>query len=137
MNVVRIHHVGVVVQDSERAAETLQKGCGLLVLGVEERQGAARVALVQVGGTLLHLIQPLDDASIFARALRARGEGPHHLAVEVEDLTQAAAFLASRGIRLLDPRPRRDPGDAWAVFVDPACTGGILLELVQPILAGR
>ena len=133
VEVVRIHHVGIVVRDAEAAAETYRRGLGLDVLAVEDYQGAARVAFLRAGETLVELIEPLRDDTLWAAALRDRGEGPHHVALEVADLRAAIAALKEAGVSLLDARPRREAGDVLSVFVDPAATGGALIELVQQI----
>ncbi len=135
--VIRIHHVGVVVHNAEAAAETYRAGLGLDVLAVEDDRGEARVAVLRAGETMLHLIQPLREDTPWAAALRARGEGVHHVALEVADLPAAIATLTASGTRLLDPRPRREAGDVLSVYVDPAATGGTLIELVQQIRVRR
>ena len=130
--VLRIHHVGIIVRDAEAAAETYRKGLGLDVLGVEDYRGEATVALLAAGETLLHLIQPLRDGTIWAAALRDRGEGPHHVALEVADINRAIADVRAAGLRTLEERPRRDPGGAFGVFLDPR-GGATLIELVQAV----
>ncbi|HKX18792.1 MAG TPA: VOC family protein [bacterium] len=130
--VLRIHHVGIIVRDAEAAAETYRKGLGLDVLGVEDYRGEAAVALLAAGETLLHLIQPLRDGTIWAAALRDRGEGPHHVALEVADINGAIADVRAAGLRTLEDRPRRDPGGAFGVFLDPR-GGATLIELVQAV----
>lgn len=130
--ILRIHHVGIVVRDAAAAAKTYHDGIGLEILA-EEDGPAARAVLVAAGETLLHFIQPADVASPYAASLRDRGEGVHHVAFEVADLREAVEALAAAGLRILDPRPRRDFGDAWAVAIDPVATGGTLVELVQQI----
>lgn len=130
-DVLRIHHVGIIVRDAEAAAETYRAGLGLEVLGLEEYRGEAKVALLAAGETLLHLIQPVKEGTIWASALRDRGEGPHHVAFEVADVHRAVAELAAAGLRTLEPRPRRDAGGAWGIFLEPR--GGTLIELVQVI----
>ena len=129
---LRIHHVGIIVRDAEAAAETYRKGLGLEVLGVEDYRGEATVALLAAGETLLHLIQPLRDDTIWAAALRDRGEGPHHVALEVADINGAIADVRAAGLRTLEDRPRRDPGGAFGVFLDPR-GGATLIELVQAV----
>ncbi len=131
--VLRIHHVGIIVRDAERAAETYRTGLGVEVLAVEEHRGITRVAILRAGDTMLHLIQPLADDTPWAAALRDRGEGAHHFALEVADLAAAVAWLAASGVAALDPRPQREAGDVLSVFLDPAATGGALVELVQQI----
>jgi methylmalonyl-CoA/ethylmalonyl-CoA epimerase len=135
--VIRIHHVGVVVRNAEAAAETYRTGLGLDVLAVEDDRGAARVAVLRAGDTMLHLIQPLREDTPWAAVLRDRGEGAHHVALEVADLPAAIAALTASGARVLDPRPRREAGDVLSVYMDPAATGGTLIELVQQITSAR
>jgi methylmalonyl-CoA/ethylmalonyl-CoA epimerase len=133
MEIIGIHHIGIIVRDAERAVETYREGLGLEALAVEDYQGVARVAFLRAGDTLLHLIQPLREDTVWATALRDRGEGAHHVAFEVVDLGAAIASLAASGVPLLDARPRRDAGGVLAVFLDPAATEGGLIELVQRI----
>ena len=130
--VLRIHHVGIIVRDAEAAAETYRTGLGLEVLGLEDYRGEARVALLRAGDTLLHLIQPLTGGTLWAAALRDRGEGPHHVAFEVADINGTIAELAAAGLRTLEDRPRRDPGGAFGVFLRPH-GGATLIELVQVV----
>jgi methylmalonyl-CoA epimerase len=135
--VIRIHHVGIVVRNAEAAAETYGAGLGLDVLAVEDVRGEARVAVLRAGETMLHLIQPLREDTPWAAILRDRGESAHHVALEVADLRAAIAALTASGGRFLDPRPHRDAGDVLSVYVDPAATGGTLIELVQQITVER
>ena len=132
--VIRIHHVGIIVRNAEAAAETFQRGLGLDALAVEDYQDISRVAFLQAGDTLIELIEPLRDDSPWAAALRDHGEGAHHVALEVADIRAAIAALAASGVHLLDA-PRRAAGDVLSVFLDPAATGGMLIELVQQIRA--
>jgi methylmalonyl-CoA/ethylmalonyl-CoA epimerase len=135
IEVIRIHHVGIVVRDAEAAAETFRRALGLDFLAVEDYRDAARVAFLRAGETLLQLIEPLREDTVWAAALRDRGEGPHHVALEVADLRTAVAALTASGVALLDAHPRRDAGDVLGVFLDPAATGGTLIEIVQQIRA--
>ncbi|HEV2358754.1 MAG TPA: VOC family protein [bacterium] len=130
--ILRIHHLGIIVRDADAAAETYRAGLDLEVLGVEEYRGEAKVALLGAGETLLHLIQPVSEGTMWAAALRDRGEGPHHIAFEVADLHAAIGELAAAGLRTLEPRPRRDAGGALGVFLEPR-SAGTLIELVQVI----
>jgi methylmalonyl-CoA/ethylmalonyl-CoA epimerase len=130
-DVLRIHHVGIIVRDAEAAAETYRAGLGLDVLGLEDYRGEAKVALLRAGESLLHLIQPVADGTIWADALRDRGEGPHHIALEVADIHGAIADVTAAGLRTLESRPRRDPGGAFGIFLEPR--GGMLIELVQAV----
>jgi methylmalonyl-CoA/ethylmalonyl-CoA epimerase len=47
----------------------------------EPAELAFRLAVTMVGSVQWELIQPLDDRSIYAEHLAAKGEGLHHVAV--------------------------------------------------------
>lgn len=131
--VIRLHHVGILVHDAEAAADTYQRALGLDPVALEEFRGTARVVFLRAGETLLELIQPLTDDTRWASALRERGEGTHHFALEVADLRETVRALAAAGIGALDARPQRAPGNTLSIFLDPDATGGTLIELVQQI----
>ena len=131
--VIRVHHVGIIVRDAEAAAETYARLLGLESIALEEFHGALHVAFVRAGDTLLELIQPVSPDTPWAAALRDRGEGAHHVALEVVDLRTAVATLSAGGMKFLDRSPARAPGNTMSVFLDPATTGGTLIELVQSI----
>ncbi len=133
--VIRIHHIGVVVRDAAAAADTYRVGLGMEILAVEDHRNSTRVVILRAGETELHLIQPLRDDSPWTAVLRDRGEGAHHLALEVADLTAAMAAIGAAGVGFVDPSPRREAGDLLSIFLDPAATGGTRIELVQQIRA--
>jgi methylmalonyl-CoA/ethylmalonyl-CoA epimerase len=53
-----------------------------------------RLTYLDLGNTLLQLVEPLDDRSAVAAALAENGEGLHHLCFAVESVAEAAAALA-------------------------------------------
>jgi Glyoxalase/Bleomycin resistance protein/Dioxygenase superfamily len=56
-----------------------------------------RLAATMVGQVQWELIEPLDDASNYARFLAAKGEGVHHIAVAVTDYDGSLADQVARG----------------------------------------
>ena len=131
--IIRIHHVGIVVRDAEAAAETYRRALRVEPMAFEDYRGTAKIAFLRAGDTLLELIEPLTADGPWAAALRERGEGTHHFALEVIDLRAAVATLSASGIGFLDPQPSRGTGNTLSVFLDPSGTGGTLIELVQQI----
>lgn len=65
----------------------------------ERRDYAMDLALAQVGNVQWELIQPLDEDSDYARFLRERGEGLHHVALGTGDYPEAVAFFEAEGIK--------------------------------------
>ena len=89
------------------------------------------VAVARVGGVLLELIAPTSEAASFAKYLRERGPGMHHIAYRVDDIVAALAELKSRGAQLIDETPQVGLHNDLVAFIHPKSMQGVLVELVQ------
>ena len=128
----RIEHVAVAVADLDAALGRLADLWGIRPSARErvEEQGVEEATL-SLGDSSLQLIAPLDESSTVARFLKRRGEGLHHIALEVEDLPGTLADLRSKGVRLVDEEPRRGGSGHQVAFVHPQGNLGLLVELIQ------
>ena len=63
---------------------------------------------------------------------RSAVPGMHHVALRVDDIEAALAHLRSRGIRLIDEKPRPGAEGALVAFIHPSASHGVLVELKQP-----
>jgi hypothetical protein len=59
--------------------------------------GREKIAIAQVGGVQLELIQPIDGNSIYSDHLVKRGEGLHHIQLLVDDVHEATEILTREG----------------------------------------
>jgi LAO/AO transport system kinase len=89
-----------------------------------------KVAMLPAGDLRIELLEPAAPDSPISKFLEKRGPGLHHVALRVPDLRATAARLRESGARLLN-EPRQGAGGHLYVFVHPASTGGVLLELIQ------
>uniref|UniRef100_Q01QU8 LAO/AO transport system ATPase n=1 Tax=Solibacter usitatus (strain Ellin6076) TaxID=234267 RepID=Q01QU8_SOLUE len=125
-----IDHLGIAVQSLEDAIRFYES----LGLAVVRRETVATekvdAAMLPVGNSRIELLQASAPDSPIAKFLQKRGPGLHHVALRVPDLNAAVAGLKASGARLLN-EPRAGAGGHIYVFVHPASTGGVLLELIQ------
>ena len=132
--VKRIDHVAIVVRDLEAALRFYHGTLGVAPARILDfpREGVkiAFLPLGGQGGSEIELLESTDPASGVARFLEKRGEGLHHLCLEVEDIDEALAELTAAGAAVLDATPR-PTAEGRGIFVHPKGTGGVLLELVQ------
>ena len=128
----RIEHVAVAVADLDAALEGLARTWGFSAQSRErvDEQGVEE-AMVSLGGSFLQLIAPTDSSSTVARFLERRGEGLHHIALEVDDLRATLADLKAKGVPLIDEQPRVGGRGHEVAFVHPRGNLGLLVELVQ------
>jgi methylmalonyl-CoA epimerase len=125
-----INHIGIAVKSLEEARRSYCDGLG----GKPEQQlhrTANMVALmVEVGETKLELIEPIGPAGTIAKFIESRGEGIHHICVEVDDIVAAMKDLSDKGMRLIDREPRQGI-EGKVAFVHPKSMNGVLVELVE------
>jgi LAO/AO transport system kinase len=134
---LEIDHLGIAVKSIEAALGFYESQLGMRVDSREVvAQEKVKVAMLPAGGPRLELLEPTEADSVIGRFLEKRGEGLHHVALRVPDLAAAVERLKAGGARILN-EPRRGAGGHEYVFVHPASTGGVLLELIQDSEAGH
>jgi methylmalonyl-CoA epimerase len=131
MTPLRIHHLGLAVENLEEATATYERLFGATVehRGTLEDQGVEAVS-VQVGDSRVELMAALRSDTPVGRFLARRGPGMHHVAYEVDDLPAALRDLGERGAQLIDEQPRRGLFGLQVAFVHPDSVHGVLCELV-------
>jgi methylmalonyl-CoA epimerase len=126
-----IDHLGIAVK-SLAAAKTFYEKLGLNVSPEETvEHERVRLVMVPVGESRLELLEATSEDSTVARFISKRGEGLHHVCLKVPDLRAAVDRLKRDGVRLVSDDIKVGAGGHQYVFVHPASTGGVLLELVQ------
>lgn len=127
----RIHHVAVVVRSIEASVPLYREMLGLpLETIMEIPSDRVRIAFLGVGQSKIELVEPTDDTTGVARFLASRGEGFHHLCLEVDNLAEELTRLAINGVELIDSSPRRG-AEGPVAFLHPRSCGGVLVELIE------
>ena len=127
----QIDHLGIAVK-SLTTAKSIYEKLGLTI-SPEETVAAekVRVVMVPVGESRIELLEATSDDSAIAKFIAKRGEGMHHVCMKVPDLPAVVAKLKQDGVRLVSEEIKVGAGGHRYVFVHPASTGGVLLELVD------
>ncbi|HEY6104954.1 MAG TPA: methylmalonyl-CoA epimerase [Anaeromyxobacteraceae bacterium] len=127
-----LDHVAILVADLDAAVKLFRDVYGLPLAEIEEVPGEkVRVAIFGRGAGRIELVSPSGPDSPMHKALEKRGEGLHHLCLEVPDVEKAMASLRAQGAPLLDEKPRPGAGGAKVAFVHPKGSRGVLVELRQ------
>ncbi|MDY6878042.1 MAG: methylmalonyl-CoA epimerase [Chloroflexota bacterium] len=127
-----IHHIAIAVRDLDAALEFYSETLGLEITGRrEEPNEGVEIAFLPAGDAEIELLRPLDEESGVARFLDKRGEGLHHICLEVEDIEMAMERLQASGAQLLSEKPQVGVHGTRYVFVHPKSAHGVLLELYE------
>jgi methylmalonyl-CoA/ethylmalonyl-CoA epimerase len=126
-----IHHLGVAVDDLDRAVTTYERvfGARLEYRETVPDQGVEAASL-RVGEGRVELLASLGEDTPVGKFLAKRGPGMHHVAYEVADVGEAIDELAGKGIELVDERPRQGLFGLEVAFLHPDALDGVLAELV-------
>ena len=127
----RVHHVAVVVRDLEAALGFYRDILGLPLDVVQEvPTDRVRIAFLSVGESKIELVSPTDETTGVARFLANKGEGFHHVCLEVADLAAELTRLGIEGVELIDSAPRRG-AEGPVAFIHPRSCHGVLVELIE------
>ncbi len=130
MRIQRIHHVTLAVRDLEQARATFAS-----LFGAEPDEGrdiaafSARQSDITIGEDMLQLVSPLEPDTPLTRFLDRRGEGFYNIALEVDNLDEAVAELAERGVRVSEPI-EASPG-VRSAFITMSATHGLSVQLLE------
>ena len=127
----QIDHLGIAVKSLSEAKNFYEK-LGLKPMPEETVESEkVRLSMVPVGESRIELLEPTSEDSAIAKFLAKRGEGLHHVALHVDDLSGTVERLKASGTRLVTDEIKVGAGGHLYVFVHPSSTGGVLLELVE------
>ncbi len=127
-----INHVAVVVEDMQKSLSFWRDALGIQLHELRDVPAEkSQVAFLPLAGAEVELVMPTSDDSGIAKYLAKRGQGMHHLCLEVDDILGMLAHLKQKGVRLINEEPRTAADGKKYAFIHPEFTGGVLVELYQ------
>jgi len=130
----KIEHIGIAVKSLTEANQVYQSLFGQPPYKMEEVSGeGVRTSFFQCGDSKIELLEAMNTDSPIAKFIEKRGEGIHHIAFHVEDITSEVARLKKEGFVALNEVPKKGADNKWVVFLHPKSAHGVLIELCQEI----
>ncbi len=128
-----LDHIGIAVESLEQGMKFYQ-ALGFEDLGVEEvASEKVRTQFLKLENhAKLELLEPTSDDSVIKKFLEKKGPGIHHICLRVKNIDEVVKNIKVKGIRLINETPKMGAHNCRFVFVHPASTGGILIELSEP-----
>jgi len=132
MMIKKINHIGIAVNSIEEAVKLYTDVLGLEAQDIEiVADQKVKTAIIPVGESKIELLESTDPEGVIARYIEKRGEGLHHLALEVSNIKDTLEMLAKQGVVLIDEKPRNGVENTSIAFLHPKGTK-VLIELVEP-----
>jgi methylmalonyl-CoA/ethylmalonyl-CoA epimerase len=128
----RINHVAIVVENLEASLSFWQDALGLTVQKTEENPGEnVNIAFLPIGDSEIELLEPTDPDSGIGKYLAKKGQGMHHMCLEVDNIDEMIARLKAHAIEMINDTPKVRPEGTRYAFVHPKSSGGVLVELYE------
>ena len=126
-----IDHIGIAVKNIEQSAAFFTSIFGVPKPTISEiLDQQVKATLIEIGQTRIELLEATNDDSPVGRFISSKGEGLHHLALNVDSISDKLETLKELNIDLIDQSPREGLSGTIA-FIHPKSVFGVLTELVE------
>ena len=127
-----IDHIAIAVSNMNESLHFWRDILGLEIIHSEEiRSQRVNTVFFQIGNSKIELIEAIDEDNGIARFLSRGGSAIHHIALEVENISEMLSHLNSHGVKVINDAPVKGADNKLAVFVHPDSTSGVLLEFYE------
>ncbi len=126
----KVEHIGIAVKKLENAILVFEKllntNCYKTELVETEK---VNTAFFKIGTTKIELLESTDPDGVISRFIEKKGEGLHHIALDVADIEAEMERLKKEGFVLLNEKPKPGADNKLVCFLHPKHTSGVLIEL--------
>ena len=122
----KFEHIGIAVKSIAEARKFYENVLGATFMYEYERPGF-RFAEFDFGGTIIELLEPLNEDSFVHRFIAAHGEGVHHITLAVPDTRERIAELKAAGVRVVDEKEHSPT--SHEAFISPRSSHGVLIQI--------
>lgn len=131
----RVDHLGIAVKSIAQARKFYEQ-LGLSVLHEEEvAHEKVNTAFIPCGESRIELLEATSPESTIEKFIAKRGEGLHHIAIHVDDISATFEKMKADGVRFTSDDIKVGAGGHLYAFVHPSSAGGVLVEIVQDPIA--
>ena len=130
----KVDHIGIAVKSLDESLGFYKTFLGVkdedLIYDTVETEGVKAV-LFPFGETKFELLEALGPDSPIAKFIDKRGEGIHHISLEVDSIAEAINKVNEDKQMTITENYRIGAGGHKVVFLHPKNTGRVLIELAE------
>ncbi len=132
METTHIEHIAIAVKSLNESIPFYENVLGLKCYSIEEvKDQKVKTAFFKVGQTKIELLEATDPEGPVGKFIEKKGEGLHHMAFAVKGIENTLAEVESKGVRLIDKKPRKGAEGLDIAFLHPKSTFGVLTEFCE------
>jgi len=124
----KLDHIGIAVKSVTEARKFFEGVLGARFFYEHDNPDAGyKIVELDFSGLTLELLEPLGEKSFLHGFLEKRGEGLHHLTLDVPNSKEKIAELKREGVKVVDEREFGP--DSYEAFVSPRSSHGVLIQI--------
>jgi methylmalonyl-CoA/ethylmalonyl-CoA epimerase len=128
----KIEHIGIAVKSLSESNALFKKLFNVPHYKIEEVESeGVKTSFFEVGPNKIELLEATSADSPIAKFIDKKGEGIHHIAIDVDDIHAEMIRLEGEGFILLNKEPKEGADNKLICFLHPKSTNGVLVELCQ------
>jgi len=127
---MKVNHISIAVENLDKSKETFEKLLGISAEVVKFKERKLKIAIFHLDNLMIELISPMEGEQIVSKFLKKRGEGLHHIALEVSDAQSMYNNLKEKGFEIVQDI-RRGVKSPKVFFLNPKTTNRVLIEIVE------
>ena len=131
---LEIEHIGIAVRSLSASVPLFEKLLNVSCYKTEivASENVATAFFLE-GKTKIELVESITGEGVISKFIQKKGEGIHHIAIEVADIISEMKRLTGEGFILLNQTPKKGADNKLVCFLHPKETNGVLIELCQEI----
>src|SRR5690349_18035102 len=124
----KIEHIGIAVKDLTKSNDLFKKLFGKDHYKIEKVEGeGVNTSSFMLGETKIELLEATNENSAIAKFISKKGEGIHHIAYEVDNISDEITRLQKEGFEILNKEPKDGADNKQICFLHPRSTNGVLV----------
>ena len=135
---LKLEHIGIAVKSLANSVPLFEKLLNSTCYKTEMVESEkVNTAFFKQGETKIELLESAATDGIISKFLEKKGEGLHHIAIEVPDIEKEMERLKKEGFVLINEKPKPGADNKLVCFLHPKTTNGVLIELCQSVRPAR
>ena len=128
----KIDHVGIAVKDLKSTTKIFEKIFNTKTSSIEIVESEnIKTTFLKIGESKIELLEDLKQDGTINKFINTKGEGMHHLAIEVDNILNEIKRLQKQGFSIINSNPSEGANGKLISFLHPKETGGVLIEICQ------
>lgn len=129
---MKLDHIGIAVKNLKEAENIYSKLLNQEPYKTEFIENEKVFTKFYKSGEIsIELLEATSDDSNIAKFIEKKGEGIHHIAFEVDDISLEINRLEKEGFAFIEEKIRIGNGNKKIAFLHPKETKGVLIELCE------